>query len=151
MALSGAGEVGYIEEVYYDTDGDIASATWVAFPGVQDVQFTSQSNKAEIAERNVKYVGVVPTHKVVSITVVITKKNGDTDYDALRAAHDADTKLGIATMTGPIATVGEKGWQGEVYITGWDDDGSHEGNNVTLTLEPAANATTAAALVTIAS
>jgi len=62
MALSGAGEVGFIEEIYYDADGDIASPTWVLIPGVQDVQESATKNVAEIAERNVPEMGVVPTH-----------------------------------------------------------------------------------------
>jgi hypothetical protein len=151
MALTGAGEVGFIEEVYYDADGDIASPTWVLMPGVQDVQVSSQSNKSEIAVRNEDFVGVVPTHKVVSITVTLTKRNGDTNYDALREAHFSNTKIGVAAMTGPVATVGEKGFQAEAYVTGWDDDGAHEGNSVSVTIEPAANATTAADYVTISS
>lgn len=149
MAVSGAGEIGYLEELYYDADGSIASPTWVSVPGVQDVQQSNQSNKAEIAERNVDYVGVVPTHKVYSLTATITKRNGDTDYDALKSAHEANTKIGLAAMTGPIATIGEKGFQAEVYVTGWDDDGSHEGSAVTVTFEPAHNPTTAADHVTI--
>lgn len=151
MALAGAGEVGFTEEIYYDADGDIASPTWVLIPGVQDVQESSTYNKAEIAVRNVDVVGVVPTHEVYSVDVTITKKNGHTDYDALRAAYQAKTKIGVAVMSGPIATVGEKGFQAEAYITAWNNDGSHEGSAVTITIEPAANATTAATVATISS
>lgn len=149
MAVSGAGEIGFIEEIYYDADGDIASPTWVAFPGVQDVQQTSSKNVSEIAERNVPVIGVIPTHTNFEVSVTITKKNGNASYDALRAAYEDNTKIGIAAMTGPVATVGEKGFQCEAYIVGWDDDGSHEGNNATLTIRPAANPTTAADYVTI--
>ena len=150
MGLTGSGEVGYTEEVYYDADGDIASATWVLVPGVQDVQQNSSKNKAEIAERNVAVVGVEVTHTVYSVDITITKRNGNTDYDALRAAYEAGTRIGIAVMSGPIATAGEKGFQAEAYITGWNDDGAHEGSTVQITVEPAANPTTAAALVTAA-
>jgi len=151
MALSGAGEVGYTEEIYYDADGDIASPTWVLMPSVQDVQVTASKNVAEIAVRNDKEVGVVPTHTVREITVVLTKRNGETNYDALKAAFEDNTKIGVAAMTGPVATNGEKGFQAEAYIVGWDDDGAHEGNSVSLTIRPAANPTTAADYVTISS
>lgn len=149
MALAGAGEVGFIEEIYYDADGDIASPTWVLIPGVQDVQVSASKNVSEIAERNVPEIGVVPTHTSREITVTITKKNGNTNYDALKAAFEDNTKIGVAAMTGPVATAGEKGFQAEAYIVGWDDDGAHEGNSVSITIRPAANATTAADYVTI--
>lgn len=150
MALAGAGEVGYVEEIYYDADGDIASPTWVLMPGVSDVQVTSSKNEAEIAERNVYVVGVVPTHMNWSVSVTIEKRNGETSYDLLRAAYEDNTKIGVAVMTGLVATVGEKGFQCEAYITGWDDDGAHEGHTASLTIKPAAPATTAADYVTIA-
>ncbi len=149
MALTGSGEVGYTEEIYYDADGDIASPTWVLIPGVQDVQENSAKNKSEIAERNVGTVGVEVTHTVYSVDITITKRNGNTDYDALRAAYEAGTRIGLAVMSGPVATVGEKGFQSEAYITSWSGDGSHEGNSVSITIEPAANPTTAASVVTI--
>ena len=149
MALAGAGEVGFIEEIYYDADGDIASPTWVLIPGVQDVQESASKNVAEIAERNVAEIGVMPTHTNREYTVTITKKNGNTNYDALKAAFEDNTRIGIAAMTGPIATAGEKGFQAEAFIVGWDDDGSHEGNSATLTIRAGANATTAADFVTI--
>lgn len=151
MALAGAGEVGFIEEIYYDADGDIASPTWVLIPGVQDVQESSSKNVSEIAERNVPVIGTVPTHTNWSVDVTITKKNGDTGYDALKAAYEDNTRIGVAVMTGPIATAGEKGFQCEAYITQWNNDGSHEGNNVTITIRPAAVPTTAADYVTISS
>lgn len=151
MALTGLGEIGYTEEIYYDADGNIATPTWVLIPGVQDVQENSSLNESEFAERNVPVIGVVPTHETYSVDVIISRRNGETSYDALRAAYRARTKIGLAVMSGPIATVGEKGFQCEAYITGWNSDGSHEGNNATLTIKPAANPTTAAALVTVAS
>ena len=149
MAVSGAGELGYTEEIYYDADGSIAIPTWVLIPGVVDVQQNSSKNKADIAERNVPVVGVEVTHTVYSVDVTITKRNGNTNYDALRAAYEAGTRIGIAVMSGPVATSGEKGFQAEAYITSWSDDGAHEGNTVSLTFEPAANPTTAASVVTI--
>ena len=150
MAVSGAGDIGYEGEIYYDADGDIASATWVLIPDIQDVQETSSKNKATIPVRNVPVVGVLPTHTVLSHSVTITKANGATVYDALHAAYVANTRIGIASMTGPIATSGESGWQYEAFITDWNDDGSHEGVSATFTVEPAANATTAATYTTIA-
>jgi len=149
MGVSGAGEIGFTEEIYYDADGDIASPTWVLMPGVQDVQENSTLNESEFAERNVNVIGVVPTHETYSVDVTISKRNGNTDFDALRAAYRGRTKIGLAVMSGAVATTGESGFQCEAYVTGWNNDGSHEGNNVTVTIKPAANPTTAAALVTI--
>lgn len=149
MALSGAGEIGYTEEIYYDADGDIASPTWALMPGVMDVQENSTKNESEIAERNVATIGYEVTHTVYSVDVTLAKRNGDSDYDALKAAYEDNTRIGLAVMTGPVATVGEKGFQCEAFITAWNNDGSHEGNSVTLTLKPAANPTTAADFVTI--
>lgn len=144
-------QVGYVEEIYYDADGDIASPTWVLIPGVQDVQESSSKNKAEIAERNVPVQGVEVTHTVYSVDVTITKDTGDTDYDALRAAYEDNTRIGLAVMSGPVATVGSAGFQCEAFITAWNNDGSHEGTAATITIEPAAHPTTAADLVTTSS
>lgn len=149
MATSGAGEIGFIEEIYYDADGDIASPTWVLMPGVQDVQQSSDKDVAELKIRNTAVTGVVPAHTNFSVDVTITKANGDTDYDALRAAYEDNTKIGLAVMTGPVATSGESGFQCEAYITSWSDDGSHTGNSATFTVQPAALPTTAADYVTI--
>lgn len=142
-------QVGYVEEIYYDADGDIASPTWVLMPGVQDVQESSTKNKAEIAERNNAVQGVYPTHTVYSVDVTLTKNVGDTDYDALRAAYEDNTKIGVAVMSGPVATVGSAGFQAEAYITSWSSDGSHEGSGATITIEAAADPTTAADYVTV--
>ena len=149
MPVSGAGEVGYVEEIYYDADGDIATPTWVQITGVVDVQENSTKNKAQVMVRNTAEAGVIPTHTVRSFDVTLTKRNGETVYDALKAAYEDNTKIGIAVMTGPIATTGEKGFQAEAYITQWNNDGSHEGHTVSITIEPAANATTAADYVTV--
>lgn len=148
MGVSGAGDIGFDGEIYYDADGDIASPTWVLMPGVQDVQENSAYNESEIAERNVRVIGVELTHESYSVDVTLTKRNGNSDYDALRAAYQAKTRIGLAVMSGPVATVGESGFQAEAYIASWNDDGSHEGNSVSLTIKPAANPTTAAAVVT---
>lgn len=151
MALTGLGEIGYTEEIYYDADGDIASPTWVLIPGVQDVQEDSSMNVSEFAERNVPVIGVEVTHENYSVDVTISKRNGETSFNALRTAYRARTKIGLAVMSGPIATVGESGFQCEARITAWKPDGSHEGNSAVITIRPAANPTTAAAFVTVAS
>lgn len=136
-------EIGAIEKLYYDADGDIAIPTWVELDKIQGASITSQRDVVEIKERALLETLTMNAHKSREITFQLTRRNSDADFKALQDAYEADTLLGFAVATGDIATSGTRAWIGEARITGWDDDQSHDSSTIAVTVRPAADYTTA--------
>ena len=142
--------IGRLHMFYVDADGDIATPTWVLYGKIQGANRTQQRDVAEIKERDLDETLVMLGHKNREITLPITKRPGDTNYDILEAAFESGAKVGIAMMTGPIATSGERGYQAEMYVTGFDDDEAHDATTINVTLRPCGDYVTAPAFVQIA-
>lgn len=147
---AGDARIGRLHELHVDADGDIASPTWVEYGEIQGGNRTSQRNVSEVAERGLDEITVMLGHKKKEMSFTITKRPGNTNFDLIQAAHESGAKIGIAMMTGPIATSGEQGFQGEVYVTGFDSDESNESTVCSITMMPCADYTTAPDLVEIA-
>lgn len=143
MALTGAPVIGKACKLYYDADGDIATPTWVEIGKVQNVDVDWSRDEAEIKERDQDEATVMLGHKVRSITVEITRRPDNAVYDAIEAAAEAGTKIGLAAYTGAIATAGNRGWAGEVFVTAATDPQAHTGSTRTFTFRPAASYVTA--------
>lgn len=149
MAQTGGPINGRLCKLYLDVDGSIASPTWVELGKVQGAAKTSQRDLAEVKERVFDETTVLLGHNTKEFTVQLTRRPADTNYDTIEDAHESGAKVGIALMTGTITEVGQRGFQGEVYITGFDDDQSHDSTTVNVTFRPAADYTTAPAIVEI--
>lgn len=151
MALTGKPKIGKLKKFYIDVDGDIAAPTWVEVGTIQGLTKNSGRNVAELEERGEEEVLVMLGHKTREVTFQLTCRPGSTTYDAIEDAFENGTKIGIAAMTGPIATVGERGYQAEVYVTQFDDDQGHTNSAIAVTVRAAADYDTAPAHVEIAS
>lgn len=146
----GAARVGRLHKLYVDADGDIASPTWVEYGEIQGASVTCQRDVAEVKERSVQETTVMLGHINTEVSLTVTKRPGNTNYDILRSAFYAGAKVGIATMTGPIATVGEQGFQAEMFVVGFDDPQENDSTTCDVTLRPCAVYVTAPAFVQIA-
>jgi len=142
--------IGRLHKFYIDADGDIATPTWVEYGEIQSGSRSSQRKVAEVEERGIDETTVMLGHKGREISLTVTKRPGNTNYDLLQTAYEDGGKVGVAMMTGPIATSGEQGYQAEMYVTGFDADESNESTSAAVTLRPCADYTTAPDLVEIA-
>lgn len=147
--VAGAALSGRVQKLYIDVDGDIATPTWVEFGKIQGASISGPRDVTEIKERDLQDTIVLPGHISREISLTITRRPGNTSYDAVRAAHNAGTKIGVAMMTGPIAEVGQTGFQCEAYCIDWNDDQAHDNGAIECTLRPAADYVTPPAFVTI--
>jgi len=151
MVQAGTPINGRLCKAYLDVDGSIASPTWVELGKIQGAGKTSQRDLAEVKERVLDETTVLLGHNTKEFTLQLTRRPADTNYDTLEDAHESGAKVGIALMTGTITEVGQRGFQGECYVTGFDDDQGHDSTMVTVTLRPCADYTTAPAIVEITS
>lgn len=150
MAVDGSPRLGKNKKLYIDVDGDIATPTWVLADKIQGLNKNRSHALAEIEERGEDEVLVLPGHTTSEITFQLTSRPGNSIYDALEDAFEAKTKVGAAVMSGLIANSGERGLQGEFYVTQFDDDQGNTSTAVAVTLRLAADYDTAPALVEIA-
>lgn len=148
--MGGEARIGRLHKMYVDADGDIATPTWVEYGEIQGANRTQQRDVAEVKERGLDETTVMLGHKNREISLTLTKRPGNTNFDILQTAYEDGNKVGIAMMTGPIATSGEQGWQGECYVTGFDAPEENDSTTVAATLRPCADYVTAPDLVEIA-
>ena len=149
MPLSGGALIGRLHKIYIELDADLATPTWGLYGKIQGGNRSGNRDVSEIKERDLDDTTVLLGHKNREITIPITRRPGNAQYDALEEAFENGTKIGIAMMTGLIATVGERGYQAEMYVTNWDDDQAHDSSTIQVTLRPAADYVTAPDFVEI--
>lgn len=149
MPLTGAALLGRLHKLYIEPTADLALPTWAEYGKIQGANRTGQRDVSEVKERDLEDTTVLLGHKNREISLPITRRPGNTEYDALEDAFENGTKIGIAMMTGTITSSGERGYQAEMYVTGFDDDQAHESNAVQVSLRPAADYVTAPAFVEI--
>lgn len=148
--MLGAARIGRLHKLYIEATANLATPTWVEFGKIQGGNRTGQRDVSEVKERDEEDTLVMLGHRNREITLTITKRPGNTEYDVLETASESGAKVGIAMMTGDITTTGERGYQAEMYVTGWDDDQAHDSTVINATLRPAADYTTAPDFVEIA-
>lgn len=147
--MPGEARIGRLHKFYVDADGDIAAPMWVVYGKIQGASRTGQRDVAEVKERDQEDTLAMLGHKNREISVTVTKRPGDTNYDILQTAFETGAKVGIAMMTGEITTVGEQGYQAEMYVTGFEDPEEHDATTNVVTLRPCADYTTPPAFVEI--
>lgn len=148
--MSGEPKLGRLSKFYIDADGDIAVPTWVLFGEITGANRNSQRKVSELEERVFDETLVMLGHKGREISVSVTRRPGNTNYDLLQTAYESGAKVGVAMMTGEYDTSGEQGYQAEMYVTGWDSDESNESTGCSVTLRPCADYTTAPDIVEVA-
>lgn len=152
MALTGTLKIGRLHKLYVEASADLVSPTWVEYGKIQGASRTQQRDVAEVKERDLEETLVELGHINREITLQISRRPGLTStYDILEAAFESGANVGIAMMTGTITTAGERGYQAEMKVTGFDDDQAHDSTMVAVTLRPAASYTTAPDFVEVES
>lgn len=144
-----AARIGRLHKLYIDADGSIATPTWVEYGEIQGASRTGSRDVAEVKERGLAETTVMLGHKTREISMTVTKRPGNTNFNLLQTAYETGAKIGVAMMTGTITTAGEQGYQAECYVTQFDDDQAHDSTTCTVTLRPCADYTTAPAFVEI--
>ena len=147
---SGEALQGRLHKLYIDPAGDMTTPTWTEYGKIQGGGQTSGRDVSELKERDTDETTVLLGHRNNEQSLTITRRHGNTQFDALRTAHINGSKISIAMMTGTITDSGERGYQAEMYVTQFDDDQSHESNSISVTLRPAADYVVAPGYVTIA-
>ena len=107
--MAGEARIGRLHEIHVDADGDIAAPTWVEYGEIQGASRSGQRDVAEVKERSVEETLVMLGHQNRELSLTITKRPGNVNFDILQTAFETGAKVGIAMMTGPIATIGEQG------------------------------------------
>lgn len=148
--MAGEARIGRLHKLYVDADGDIAVPTWVEYGEIQGGGRSDQRDLAEVKERGLDETTVMLGHKSREVSLTLTKRPGNTNFDLLQAAFDTGAKVGIAMMTGAIATSGEQGFQAEMYVTAFNDDQANDSTTVSATLRPCADYVTPPDFVQIA-
>jgi hypothetical protein len=122
----------------------------VEYGEIQGATRTQQRDVAEVKERNFLETTVELGHLNTEITLQISRRHGNANYDVLEAAARSGASVGVAMMTGTITDVGERGYQAEMKVVGFDDDQAHDSTMVSVTLRASATRVTDPAYVTIA-
>ena len=99
--------------------GTNASPTWGLLERVINVNCDSSATTATTTNRSSKFeTAEVVTIKLGPLTFDYQMLSTvDADYNTLRAAWLAKTKIQFAMMDGPIATAGSEGWKAYFQIT----------------------------------
>lgn len=135
-------------KLYIDPDG-VGESSWAEASKIGNVKRNGSWSEGEVAERDSKYTGVVLGHLTEEITVELTRRPGNTVYDAIMAAMAAGTYIGVAIADGPIATAGTKAFEADMNVLSRDDDQGHTGTTISISLKLAAESPTAPAEVVV--
>lgn len=130
------GVIGGAGKTYYDTVG-VGVGTWTEIDAVIDVTTNSELNVGEIKDRSLTDVLVLAAKRNTSFDVNINYKPGDAGYEAFRDAYTNRRNIGLAVMTGAIATAGSEGWQCDCLVTSFGrGEPLEEGMSIPCTLRP---------------
>ena len=152
MPLTGAAKIGRLHKLYVEPSADLATLpTWEEYGKIQGANRTGPARRGRgEGTRSRRHDRPVGAQEPRDYAARHPPSRQCTQYDYLEDAFENGTKIGIAMMTGEIATSGERGYQAEMYVTGFDDDQAHDSTSVQATLRPAADYTTAPDFVEIA-
>ena len=128
--------------VHYDTSG-VASPTWLDADNVEEVTLNLERPAGEIKNRSSDWMKVLLGKQGASIEITMTYNGGAADWEAFRDAYLNGTDIGVAIMTGDIATVGSEGLVADMKVTAMSRaEPLEEGMQVTFTLQPSAASAT---------
>lgn len=136
-AATGKVKIGKGTRVYYSvaTTGDLDARTWVYIGTVQEVKLSRSFEESKVEEYEAEYATYLRGIGDASITLKISRRPGQTAYDAIQAKFENGADMGLALLTHGAALdeTGARGWWGDVKLFSWDDDTSRTGNSVDLT------------------
>lgn len=126
--------------LYFDAVG-VGQDVWVLAEEVGDVNNADSYNTSQRKVRRKKFEGTVLGQRVVETTFTLTYVENDPVYELLRAAYEAKSIIGVAAMTGLIATSGSEGLQYDGKVASFpmgqplEEDGTYD-----VVIKPAAEA-----------
>lgn len=107
--------VGIDCKLYVNT-GTYASPTWVEVIDAIDVNIPDTRAEGNSSVRGRNMSSVTPGQRAFECTFDMRYDNDATAYEAIKAAYDARTVLGILMTDGPRATVGTEGFRVDTYV-----------------------------------
>jgi len=128
-------------KLYYDVLG-AEVGSWVEADVIIDDGDTFERRTAESNCRGDVEVKVHVGNPKYTLSGTLLFKFGDTEDDALLAAVQANTNLGIAVMNGNIATSGNEGWWRDMRFSQWNET-RPDGDTVKITFTLTTNAASA--------
>jgi len=138
MAQTGAPILGKNCRLYHSS-AVLSSASWTEVGKIQGLNKTQGKDVAEIKERGLNETVVLPGHVTREVSFQLTRRPGNTQYDAIADAFENGTKICLAVMTGTITEEGQRGYQAMWHVTQFDDDQAHDSTAVNVTIRPAAD------------
>lgn len=121
----------YVSSTVFANDDDstdvlAALATADQFVRIDNILSNAkrQDNRstATLKERGRDFEVTFAGGRIVGFTCTITKRPGNTGYDLLKTAFEANSQIAVALSTGDIATTGTKSFCFNGIITKWDQD-----------------------------
>lgn len=136
-------KVGRQVRVYIDETG-AGVGTYTELLVNKNPSFSSNWDDAVVEDHTNNFKRSIKGMLDLSIDLEVNMKTGDTQYEALRDAHNnADTgQIGLAIVTGALTDVGEHMIEADWEILTWEESNTI-GDTVTvsMTIKPAANTT----------
>ena len=146
--MAGEIRIGGKSKLYIDAAG-VGEGTWALVNRVGDVALNSSRRTVEVNERAEDETAVLVSKKTRTLTLNLTRRPGNAQYEAIRTAFETGQFIGVAVMESGIDVVGTKGYQADMNVTEFNDDQAIDGAVVPVTLMRAAESDTPPAMVTV--
>jgi hypothetical protein len=108
--------VGIDCKLYVNT-GTYASPTWVEVVDAKDVTMSDTRAEGDSSVRGFGMASVTPGQRTIQITFDIRYDNDAAAYEAIKAAYEGRTVMGVLLSDGPRATAGVEGFRLDTYVT----------------------------------
>lgn len=119
--------------------------TFAPLGKLQGLNKTQGKDVAEIKERDINETTVLTGHFNREISLQLSRRPGNTQYERFAGAFEAGTPVPMAISSGPLTVPGHRGIMAEMEVTQFDDDQAHESTVIAVTLRPSGNYTLAPA------
>lgn len=128
--------------VFHTDDAGAGIGTWATYDGVADVTVTATRNTGRRKDRSLDYETVHAGQRVISVSATLTFEAGDTQMEEIRTAFNSGADIGIAVMSGPVATTGSEGLICNAKVTEYSTSQPLENVvSISVTFEPSADST----------
>lgn len=135
--------------LYLDPAG-VGGGTWTKYEDVGDVSVPVSWNESQRKIRKHKFERTTLGQGVLETTFTLTYRAGDPGFEMLRDAFDGKADIGVAVMSGDIATDGSEGWQYDAKVASFPESQAlEEDMTFDVTLKPSSDATDDPARVVI--
>lgn len=126
--------------LYLDPAG-AGQGTWTEYEDVGDVNNNVSWNESQRKIRKHKFERTTLGQGVLETTFTLTYRSGDPGFEMLRDAFDNKSDIGVAVMSGDIATNGSEGWQYDAKVTSFPETQAlEEDTTFDVTLKPSSDA-----------